>query len=187
MDVFVGRITSTGFSSGDRIVIGDWKKSHLGSFTNLMWAKEDGTRVLLSPSRKHAEFVSGLYNFDEVMIVDVEVERGRGVVSVSAGDLSVKISWGVAFPLPLWRPLWFIASIEAFFGRLVFGTRTHGETRDGRREWYSVRSISRVIKAEAYIDGRSLGGKARFQTKAGFGFSEPPSIPASVYLKTYIE
>ena len=61
MDVFVGRITSTGFSSGDRIVIGDWKKSHLGSFTNLMWAKEDGTRVLLSPSRKHAEFVSDLY------------------------------------------------------------------------------------------------------------------------------
>ena len=69
MDVFKGRITSSGFSSGDRIVIGDWKESKLGSFTNIMWAKKDGTRVLLSPSKEHAELVSSLYNFEEVRII----------------------------------------------------------------------------------------------------------------------
>ncbi len=58
MDIFEGRISSSGFASGDRIVIGDWKKSPLGSFTNVMWAKPDGTRVLLSPSQKHADYVS---------------------------------------------------------------------------------------------------------------------------------
>ncbi|GIS41883.1 MAG: hypothetical protein Ct9H90mP14_3390 [Methanobacteriota archaeon] len=52
MDIFEGRISSSGFASGDRIVIGDWKKSPLGAFTNVMGAQNpDGTRVLLSPVR----------------------------------------------------------------------------------------------------------------------------------------
>ena len=58
LEIFAGRITSTGFSSGDRIVIGDWHDSPIGSFTNIMWAKPDGTRVLLSPSEEHAKYVS---------------------------------------------------------------------------------------------------------------------------------
>ena len=36
LEIFAGRITSTGFSSGDRIVIGDWKDSPIGSFSNIM-------------------------------------------------------------------------------------------------------------------------------------------------------
>jgi len=187
MDVFTGRITSTGFSTGDRIVIGDWSDSPLGSFTNVMWAKPDGSRILLSPSEMHAEYVSELYNFEEVKVTEISVERGNKEVSIEGGGLSVRISWGVTFPIPFWRPLWFIASFEALFGRILFGTKTHGVTRNGRREWYSVRSLSRIVKAEASFEGEDLGGKKDFEIDACFGFSEPPSMPASVTLKSYIE
>ena len=187
MDVFVGRITSTGFSSGDRIVIGDWKDSPLGSFTNVMWAKPDGNRVLLSPSEVHAEYVSELYNFETVIITKIDVERNRRGFSLSGGGLSIRVSWGLSLPLPFWRPLWFIASIENFFGGILFRTKTHGRTKNDRKEWYAVKSISRVIMAEASLDGDNLGEKKKFQTTACFGFSEPPSMPASVTLKSYIE
>ncbi|RJU87869.1 MAG: hypothetical protein DWB89_00790 [Candidatus Poseidoniales archaeon] len=187
MDVFVGRITSTGFSTGDRIVIGDWRESPLGSFTNIMWAKPDGSRVLLSPSEMHAEYVSELYNFEDVRVTEITVERGKRGISINGGGLDIKIGWGIALPIPFWRPLWFIASFEALFSRILFGTRTHGITKNGRREWYSVRSLSRILKAEASFEGEDLGMKRDFEIDACFGFSEPPSIPASVTLKSYIE
>jgi hypothetical protein len=43
MDIFEGRITSCGFDSGDRIVIGMWESSPFGRFADIMWAKPDGT------------------------------------------------------------------------------------------------------------------------------------------------
>ena len=187
LEIFVGRITSTGFSSGDRIVIGDWRESPIGSFTNIMWARPDGTRILLSPSDEHAKYVSELYNFESVEITDIMVERTRRGISIQAGGLSVDISWGIALPIPIWRPLWFISSIEAFFARLIFGTKTDGRTKNNRREWYSIRSISKVLNAEASFHGQELGGSESFTTNACFGFSEPPSMPASVSLKSYIE
>ena len=187
LEIFAGRITSTGFSSGDRIVIGDWHESPIGSFTNIMWAKPDGTRVLLSPSEEHAKYVSDLYNFESVEITDIVVDRTHRGISIEGGGLSVDISWGIALPIPIWRPLWFIATIESFFARVVFGTKTHGRTKNNRREWYSIRSISRILRAEASFDGHELGGAESFTTNACFGFSEPPSMPASVSLKSYIE
>ena len=120
-------------------------------------------------------------------VTEITVERGRRKVSINGGGLAIKITWGVPLPLPFWRPLWFIASFEALFGRILFGTRTHGVTRNGRREWYSVRSLSRILKAEASFEGNDLGESKEFEIDACFGFSEPPSMPASVTLKSYIE
>ena len=94
MDVFEGRISSSGFASGDRIVVGDWKKSPLGSFTNVMWAKPDGARVLLSPSQKHADYVSALYNFEEVHIVPIEVIRQSKSIEIKAPPLKFQIPLG---------------------------------------------------------------------------------------------
>ena len=98
----------------------------------MMWAKPDGTRVLLSPSDEHARYVSELYNFEEVEVVEIEVLRDNRGISVEAGELSVQISWGAPFALPFWRPLWFTATIVSFFGRLLFGTMTAGLTKNGR-------------------------------------------------------
>ena len=70
---------------------------------------------------------------------------------------------------------------------MFFGTKTHGRTKNNRREWYSIRSISRVLCREASFDGYELGESESFATNACFGFSEPPSMPASASLKSYIE
>ena len=187
MEIFEGRITSAGFDSGHRLVIGDWMKSPLGKFTNVMWARPDGSRVLLSPSIEHANYVSELYNFEEVKIVEMRIKRSRKGLDIRTEEMSVRMTWGASFAIPIWGPLWVISTIEAIFARLFFGTKTFGITRNGRREWYSVRSISRLLTAEAEMGGESLGNKGRFISTACFGFSEPPSIPTSIGLKTYIE
>jgi len=71
MDIFEGRITSCGFSSGDRIVVGTWRNTPFGSFSDIMWAKPDGSKVLIAPNEKIANYISSLYDFDIIKIEDL--------------------------------------------------------------------------------------------------------------------
>ena len=73
MDIFEGRITSCGFDSGDRIVIGMWKNSPFGSFADIMWAKPDGKKVLIAPNKEIGEYIDSLYDFDEVRIEEINL------------------------------------------------------------------------------------------------------------------
>jgi len=187
MDRFDGRISSSGFGSGDRIVIGDWTNSPLGPFTNIMWAQPDGKRILLSPSKAHADYVSQLYNFEEVKIVDIKVERQRRGIQISAGTLSVSYRWKRGVALPLNRPRWFIATVEQWVAKLIFGTMTHGLTCNGLREWYCIRGLSSIYNAEASHNGVDLGEMQPFEVTACFGFSEPPKRPSSVRVCSIIE
>lgn len=187
MDVFVGRISSSGFDSGDRIVIGDWAKSPMGSFTNIMWAKPNGARILLSPSEKHAEYVSSLYEFEEVHVVPIQVKRGKRTILVEAGDLIVEMKWKRGFYLPIRRPLWFISTVEQSFAKLFFGTKTHGKTKNGLKEWYCIQSLAKISYSSAEKSGMNFGDSARFETTACFGFSEPPKRPSSVQVRSIIE
>ena len=187
MDIFEGRISSSGFASGDRIVIGDWKKSPLGSFTNVMWAKPDGTRVLLSPSQKHADYVSDLYNFEEVHITPIEVIRQSKSIEIKAPPLDIKLHWGMEFGLPIPRPRRFISTVEQWFAKAFFGTSTHGLTCNDLREWYCIYSLSKIKHASAVCEGVDLGNLSNFEINACFGFSEPPKKPSSVRLRSIIE
>ena len=81
MDIFEGRISASAFSSGERIVIGDWQNSPLGKFTNIMWARPDGRRILISPSSKCANYVSKIYSFEEVIITPIKVKRNKNKIS----------------------------------------------------------------------------------------------------------
>ena len=72
MDVFKGRITSSGFQSGDRIVVGSWNESIFGQFTDIMWAKPDGHRTLIAPNQKIADYVDSMYTFDEIIIQEIQ-------------------------------------------------------------------------------------------------------------------
>ena len=56
--IFDGQIFSSGFESGDRIVIGNWKYTPFGKFTDIMWAKPDGKKVLIAPNQKLIDFIS---------------------------------------------------------------------------------------------------------------------------------
>ena len=73
MDRFEGRISASSFSTGERFVIGDWSKSPLGKFVNIMWARPNGRRILISPSEKCAEYVSKIYSFEEVIIQPIDI------------------------------------------------------------------------------------------------------------------
>ena len=187
MDIFDGRISSCGFSSGNRIVVGDWKKSPLGPFTNVMWAKPDGTRVLLSPSEEHADYVSALYNFEEVHVVPIDVNRQRRGIDIVADSLNVSFEWKRGIGIPFSRPKWIISTIEQWVASAVFGTKTHGLTCNGLREWYCIYNLSSINHAEASYDGEDLGVVSKFEVDACFGFSEPPKKPSSVRLRSMIE
>ena len=187
MDFFEGRISTAGFASGDRIVIGDWKESPLGSFTNVMWAKPEGTRVLLSPSQEHADYVSSLYNFEELHVVPVEVNRQARGISINAPPLNISLHWGMGVGLPIPRPRWFISTVEHWIAKTFFGTSTHGVTCNGLSEWYCIYSLSKINHASAYCDGEDLGNASNFEINACFGFSEPPKKPSSVSLRSIIE
>ena len=187
MDIFDGRISSSGFSSGDRIVVGDWEKSPLGPFTNVMWAKPDGTRILLSPTQEHADYVSKLYNFEEVQVVPIDVNRQHRGIGIVAGPLNISFRWKRGIGIPFGRPRWFISTIEQWVAGIVFGTKTHGRTCNGLREWYCIYNLSTIKYAEASCDGIDLGPCSKFESDACFGFSEPPKKPSSVRLRSMIE
>ena len=152
IEIFKGRVISSGFQTGDMVVIGDWRDSPHGAFTNLMWAKPDGTRVLIAPSKELGEFVSSLYSFDEVIVSTMKIKRAENSIEVNCDLGRVSMQWGVTIPIPFSRPHWFIANVEAPFARLFFGTKTHGITRNGRKEWYQVRGFARIKSAGLELD-----------------------------------
>ena len=54
-----GVVSSVGFASGDRFVIGHWILSPIGAFTDLMWATPDGVRHLRVPSPRASRSCRG--------------------------------------------------------------------------------------------------------------------------------
>ncbi len=185
-EIFKGRVISSGFQTGDMVVIGDWRESPHGAFTNLMWAKPDGTRVLIAPSEELGDFVSSLYSFEKVIVSPMEIERTEKSIEVKCDLGRIYMQWGMTIPLPFSRPRWFIANIEAPFARLFFGTKTHGTTRNGRKEWYHVRGLSRMKSVELELDGRSTKQMTGMAPSACFGFSNPPRMPLSVRVDSLI-
>ena len=187
MDKFEGRISSSSFSSGDRIVVGDWISSPLGSFINIMWARPDGKRILISPSKNCADYVSTIYSFEEVIILPIDINRKDKKIEINALDLSIIFEWGISAHIPFKRPKWFISTIEYLVGNIIFGTKTHGKTKDGRKEWYMIREISMISKAYGRFKGESFGRMENNTEASRFGFSEPPKRPMSVLVNSLIE
>ncbi len=72
-----GTISSAGFADGNRFVVGCWAESPLGPMADVMWGTPDGARVLLAPSAEIAEFVTAIYDFDEVRIGPLDVQLRR--------------------------------------------------------------------------------------------------------------
>ncbi|MDP6869929.1 MAG: hypothetical protein QGI21_04075 [Candidatus Poseidoniaceae archaeon] len=187
MDVFEGRISSSGFESGDRFVIGDWHSSPLGPFANVLWAKPDGTRILISGTKKNADYVSSLYNFEEVIITEIFVERLPKGIQIKAGPLEIEMHWNYGLIIPFSRPRWFISTVELFFAKILFGTKTYGITSNNLKEWYCINRIAKIHTASAKCNGIDLNNMTNFETNACFGFSEPPKKPTSVMVRSIIE
>ena len=185
--IFEGEIFSSGFDSGDRIVIGNWKNSPFGEFTDIMWAKPNGEKVLIAPNEGILDFIASMYSFDNTIISEFEIEESTNHIIVKNSEIVCELKWNRGIKIPLNRPLWFISSIEYIFGLILFKTKTHGITKNKKQEWYAVKKISKLEEIKIIINGENLGKMRNFEPKAGFGFSEPVKKPSVVSVKTHIQ
>lgn len=178
-----GTITSSGFASGDRVVVGRWDRSPIGPTVDVMWARPDGTRLLLAPDARTAEFVTAVYDFDEVRIEPFEVDAGPDHLHLRAGPLRLDLRAGPrVLRLPP-RPRWFTRRVEGPVARALLGVRTWGTSPTGVQEWYQARSCRFLRSAAATLDGEDLGAMAPLDPPCRFGFSESPRRPSMVEVR----
>ncbi|MFF3905684.1 hypothetical protein ACFYZJ_06660 [Streptomyces sp. NPDC001848] len=191
---FDGWIAGIGTSSGTRVVLGYWVRSPFGPFSDVMLERKGGHRVLLAPSAQTARFVAGTYLFDEVRVVPVGVEVGRGEWTVAASPLDLRFVTGRRGPMGLLlravpgplaaRPAWAVMTAPA--ASALLGVRTHGSARAGRYEWYGAKDLRPVIEARAAYEGEDLGSLAPVEPAVRFGFGSTPRRPCVVGVTTTV-
>jgi|GEM_PF-1299900 len=178
-----GTISSCGFASGDRFVVGVWRESPIGPTADVMWALPDGTRVLLAPDVETAEFVTSVYGFDEVRITDLSVTASERHLRLTCDQLELRFAAnGLSFALPP-TPRWFTKYVERPVAYALMGVRTWGVSPTGVQEWYQARRCSFITSARAAVDGVDLGEQRKLEPACGFGFSESPPWPSIVEVR----
>jgi len=150
-----------------------------------MWVDANGKRRLIAPSQRIAEFVSAVYYFDEVLIAPVDVVAGMGEYAMRTDRLSLDMTLGRRFVLPLNsnRPLWFTRHIEGPVARMLLGVETFGESPMGVHEWYVARSVRRCTSARAIVDGNEAGKAVPLTQQLGVGFTNPPTWASLVSIR----
>ena len=182
-----GTISSAGFASGDRFVIGHWPESPVGPMGDVMWGTPDGRRVLLAPSNAVAEFVTSIYEFDEVRIGPLTTESDGRVTTAVGHGLDLRLVGGRKVPIPFPRPLSVTRWVEAPIARALMGVETFGTSSQGATEWYQSRGWRWVEAGHAVLDGRDLGDLRPVEPPLSVGFSEPPSRPSVVAVHVTID
>lgn len=199
-DRFSGRIAGVGSGSGVRVVVGHWVDSPLGSFTDVMVAEPDGTRVLLAPTQEVADFVATTYRFDRVVIGPVTgVVTGAGrhaVWEVTSAELRLGVrvgrrtllGWALRLvPRPVaTAPAWTVVT-DPVARVLLRGVRTRGSAAHGRREFYGATDHHRVRSATGTWQGTDLGPLAPVAPEPGFGFGSTPERPSVTTLTSTVE
>ena len=186
IETLVGSITSVGFESGQRFVVGHWSESPIGAFADIMWARPDGSRVLLA-AEKAVDFVTSVYPFDEAraQAVFTAVEARR--MTVRAGGLQLSLELGrFVVPFPP-RPRLITGTVENFCANALLGVRTHGISPTGVCEWYRTRSLRWVTAASASLKDKDLGSMGTVRRPLGFGFTDPPRRPCQVVLRVDLD
>ena len=186
-----GTISAAGFRSGDRFVVGCWPISPIGPMADVMWATADDRRILLAPTERVADFITSIYDFDEVRVGPLEVESDGCHTTVradgAAPDLELTLVGGRKRPIPVPRPLAVTRWIEAPIARLLMGVHTFGVSPTGAREWYQSTGWRWVESGSAHLDGRPLGSPGPVSRPVRVGFSEPPRRPSIVDVRVTID
>ncbi len=182
-----GSIVSSGFESGDRVVVGHWAESPVGAITDVMWSSPDGVRTLFAPSEVAAEFITGVYEFDEVEVVRIDATEDGRRLDLAFGDRTLHFVARRGVRIPVRRPAWFTRWVEAPIARRLMGVETYGVSPTGVREWYRADRWAPLRSASATIAGRTAGAMAPVLPACGFGFSEPPSRPSWVDVRPLLE
>lgn len=202
---FVGTIAGLGTAEGTRVVLGHWRRSPFGrgrggAFTDVMVERADGHRVLLAPTAQVGDYVSGVYLFDEVRVVDVRVAtppvRPGAVWRVEAGPLALTLTVGRrtalgallrCVPGPLATAPLFSELVDPVARRVLPGVSTTGSAAGGRREWYGARDVRAVTDARVRWDGADLGPLADVDPPVRFGFGSTPRSPSLTRVVSTVE
>jgi hypothetical protein len=190
---FVGEICAFGTTSGVRVVIGRWERSPFGSFADAMVETDDGRRVLVAPAPVD-EYISAIYQFDEVEQTALDVRRGSDALTVRGGPLDVDVSIGrrralgwvlraIPDPVTSSRPWPTLADPVARI--LMPGVRTRGVTPGGR-ETYAASDLHLIDDVRASWRGSDLGTLAPVDPPVRFGFSSAPRRPSIVSVTTTV-
>ena len=133
------------------------------------------------------EFIpEAMYSFDEVILEEVSTSLNERSIKVNCNTMDLEFSWNKGFSIPFRRSLLFIQTIELFFAKLIFSTRTYGITKNNRKEWYAIDRVSHIKSATAQINGKNAGSSAPMKEPCKFGFSEAPKKPCSCMVRTHI-
>lgn len=182
-----GTISSAGFPSGDRIVVGHWPRSPIGPIADVMWTTPRDERILLAPTDAVAAFVTSIYEFDDVRVDPLEVHAGGRDTSVVGHGLDLLLRGGRRRPVPLRRPLGITRYVEAPIARVLMGVETFGTSPTGATEWYQTSGWRWVLGGHASIDGDDLGAPGPVDRPVGVGFSEPPRRASIVSVRVTID
>jgi hypothetical protein len=194
---FDGHIAGFGTAEGTRVVVGRWLASPLGSFTDVMVERSDGTRLLLAPREDVAELVASTYVFDAVHVVPVglRADEARRRWRLRAGPLTADVTLGprtrigqLLVVVPRSRavaPL--VATVTDPVARLALdGVRTRGTAGRGRREWYTATDQHAITAVRALWGSADLGVLRPVTPAVRFGFSSVPSAPTVTRVRTTI-
>jgi hypothetical protein len=175
-----GTISSVAFEAGHRFVVGNWRTSPVGRLVDVMWVDDAGRRTLLVATESAAEFITGIYQFDEVRIGPLTVDGDRHRTRVVGHGVELEMRAGRRRPVPFPRPRWLTRYVEAPIARRMMGVETYGVSPTGVREWYQTRGWSWVVDARGRLDGTDLGALVPIERPVGVGFSDPPRRPSIV-------
>ncbi|MBO0678465.1 hypothetical protein JRC04_13430 [Mycolicibacterium sp. S2-37] len=193
--IFIGHIAGVGTEAGVRLVIGAWRSSPFGAFTDVMVHQRDGDRVLIAPSGQVADFVAATYRFDRVEVTPVEGILSADRLLVRSAPLDLDVGIGGPAPLDLLLRLvparlavtpWWLRVIDPVASRMVRGIHTAGTAGNGRREFYGVRRSRRVVSVSGRYRGDALGALTRLDPPVEFGFASAPATPQIVAVTTTI-
>ena len=154
-----------------------------------MWARPDGSRLLLAATPEATEYVGGVYGFDEVVVGPLRVSFDGRELHLHAPGLALELHLhggrGLSVPWP--RPAWFTRWVEGPIAHRLLGVNTYGVSPSGVEEWYRAVSIRRILSGWASVGGRDFGRLGPIDPPAGFGFSEPPRFPTMVGVHPLLE
>ena len=191
---FVGEICGFGTASGRRIVIGRWPTSPFGPIADAMVEAGDGVRTLIAPTTEVADYIAGVYSFDEAIVADVATSRSPDGLHFEGGPLVADVTVGgrdglgrVLRMVPAGvatHPRW-AAICDPIVRRVLRGVRTRGRTAGGE-EFYGATDRRRIVAARASWSGADLGPLADVDPPVRFGFSSTPRRPSIVAVTTTV-
>lgn len=190
----MGEICGFGTAAGVRVVIGRWATSPFGSFADVMVEHPDGGRVLIAPTVAVADYVAGVYEFDDVVVDDVRTTRSADSLDVVGGPLRAEVSLGGrdalgwllrCVPRVIASSVAWATVIDPVARLTMRGVRTRGQTAGGR-ETYGATDRHRVVSVRAAWNGADLGGLRDVDPPVRFGFGSAPRRPSIVAVTTTI-